>query len=529
MSNKTKNKPMILWFPILIAMYPILHLYDVNVDQVSFTDVWPELAKAVGGVSAIWLFFWLIHREPRRAGIVASILVSLFYFYFIYSGWIAQMMLVVLVTNWLIFFLYKSKSDFRGFVSALNVGSLVIVGAATWGIVSQIMNPPPMERGNVAVELTEEQTELVGKTPNVYFILLDGYGGQDALEEFYRTDNSEFLGFLEEQGFWIGRHSRSNYLRTLFSVPSTLNMEYFTEFIEQNDLYELKDERPALDKMKNSKVRLTLEEFGYKTVGISSGFTGWDMFGVDHFIDYKRGGANEFHSIVNQHTPVFPIAVELAVMDPFEKHRELQIRVIETIPEFPNLFPDQPLAGFIHIMCPHPPFVFMRDGSPAEQPSPLFNLGDGDYLVGQTMDPVQYQSAYSHQLYYLNTLMTDAITKLRENDPDAIIVVQGDHGPGSGYHGTNIMKNNFLERASILNAIHLPNQDYEEFYPTMSPVNTFRLIFNNYFGGDYELLPDETFFSVVGRPYDFFKIEFETDGTEEEGDESEESAPTLNE
>lgn len=528
MSKKAKQKRIILFFPILVAAFPILHLYDVNVDQVHFSDVLPSLIKSIGGVCVLWGLIWLMKREPRRAAITASILVSLYYFYFTYSGWVAQTLVVVLVTNWLIYFLYQSKSDFRAFVTALNVGSAVMAGAAVFGIVSQLLNPPPMETGHEFDDFTEEQVALMDTTPNIYYILLDGYSGSDALRQFYRTNNSEFIDFLHDQGFWVGEHARSNYVRTLFSLPSTMNMDYLHEFVEKNDLVETTDERPAFNYLKQSKVRLFLQRFGYTSVGMSSGFTGWDMFGVQQFKDYKRGGANEFQSIVNQHTPLFPIAVALAVMDPFQKHRELQELVIGKIPELPKMFPEHPIVGFVHVMCPHPPFVFLRDGSPAEQKSPLFNLGDGDYIVGTIMNPVEYQTAYSNQLYHLNTLMEDAVARLRENDPEAIIILQGDHGGGSGYHATDIYKTNFLERTSILNAVYLPRGDYEDFYPTISPVNTFRIIFNRYFGEDYELLPDEVYYSMANRPYEFHYIEFgggNSDAAESTAPESAEEAP----
>ena len=62
-----------------------------------------------------------------------------------------------------------------------------------------------------------------------------------------------------------------------------------------------------------------------------------------------------------------------------------------------------------------------------------------------------------------------------------IIIIQGDHGFGEGL--------NF----PILNAFYLPGIPAGSLYPTLSPVNTFRLVFNHYFNGEYSLLPDESF------------------------------------
>ena len=45
----------------------------------------------------------------------------------------------------------------------------------------------------------------------------------------------------------------------------------------------------------------------------------------------------------------------------------------------------------------------------------------------------------------------------------------------------------------ILNAYHLPGDGIEALYPNISPVNTFRVIFNEYFGFNLPLLEDQSY------------------------------------
>ena len=45
----------------------------------------------------------------------------------------------------------------------------------------------------------------------------------------------------------------------------------------------------------------------------------------------------------------------------------------------------------------------------------------------------------------------------------------------------------------ILNAYYLPGIGQGDLYPTISPVNSFRVVFNQYFGGKFPLLPDLSF------------------------------------
>ena len=59
----------------------------------------------------------------------------------------------------------------------------------------------------------------------------------------------------------------------------------------------------------------------------------------------------------------------------------------------------------------------------------------------------------------------------------------------------------------ILNALYLPGQTTAPLTPEMTPVNTFRIIFNRYFGTDMELLPDRNYVNVDRlHLYDFVDV-----------------------
>ena len=49
---------------------------------------------------------------------------------------------------------------------------------------------------------------------------------------------------------------------------------------------------------------------------------------------------------------------------------------------------------------------------------------------------------------------------------------------------------------SIFNAYYFPNLDSEIIYGGITPVNSLRLVVNNYLNGDYELLEDKLYFST---------------------------------
>jgi len=109
-------------------------------------------------------------------------------------------------------------------------------------------------------------------------------------------------------------------------------------------------------------------------------------------------------------------------------------------------------------------------------------------------------TGYHDEILYLNTRVEQLVEEIKANSKTPpIIIIQGDHGPNHGMTSDRA-------RMSILNAYYLPDGGDELLYPSISPVNTFRVIFNYYFGGEYELLEDVAHFSKYSRQFEFVII-----------------------
>jgi len=227
-------------------------------------------------------------------------------------------------------------------------------------------------------------------------------------------------------------------------------------------------------------------------------WTGW--YDADHFLSpphqgtlndlFTAGGLNSFEVMYLRSTAgllLVDFAQKLGIPQrlvpdldyPNQKHRELELYILGQLrfDHVPSL--QGPKLVFVHLTVPHPPNVFGANGE-------------------RIVLPDSNKTGYRDQVIFISkqikVIVKDIIDK---SDRPPIIVIQGDHGSvqlkGEGH-------------MAILNAYYLPGTDPSALYDSISPVNTFRVIFNQYFGGNYLLLEDVNYYSTRDTPYNFKTI-----------------------
>jgi hypothetical protein len=149
-------------------------------------------------------------------------------------------------------------------------------------------------------------------------------------------------------------------------------------------------------------------------------------------------------------------------------------------------------------VIPHPPFIFDRSGN-AVQTSKPYSLWDNTYFIGGLEE---YKRGYVEQVIFINREILQAITSiLVRSETPPIIVLMGDHGSASVFDWNLDAPKCTWERTSNLYAILLPGHLADgTLYPTITPVNTFRIIFNTYFGANLPLLEDRSYMMSWQRP-----------------------------
>jgi len=489
--------------PLLFAIYPILYLYASNVDLLSFSETLVPLAVTVGMTIVLFLALRLLLKDGTKAGILTSAILILFFSYghvckalelrdvAIYHKaldrhgsllrvWGALFLLAILVV-------VKKGSHLRTITTYLNVvGALLIaMPLVTIGIYTvkhaRVGPPGDTPENQIQFEATE-------RLPDIYYIILDMYARADILRDAYDYDNSEFIEHLTDKGFYVASGSRSNYMLTYLSLASSLNMEYLNYLSEEPGV-ESTDRTIPYSMIVDNRVWRTLKGAGYRFVHFASGWGPTDHNRLAD-INYQPGVLNDFRTMLLETTMLNPIVSPRGAA----QKRARTLFTFEMIGKISQM--EGPTFVFAHLMVPHPPFVFDRNCDP------------GPHTKGIWVGEPFTRSGYVDQLICVNKMVEALVDEiLARSELPPIIILQADHGPESTTAEWDPPTEAFSrERMGIFNAFYLPGDGRSQLYASITPVNSFRLIFDFYFGTNLGLLEDKSYFSNHGHPYEFIEV-----------------------
>ena len=160
-------------------------------------------------------------HSPIKTALITSFSLLLFYSYghvnFLSRTWmisgfsigrhrtlIPLYALSFILVVWLII---KSQRDLTPLTRILNTFGIVLLIFPIYQLVNYQVNAYYAENeqaeavaSNAVVSLPENRP-----APDIYYILVDGYPRSDFINQYFASDNSEFLQSLEARGFYIAQ------------------------------------------------------------------------------------------------------------------------------------------------------------------------------------------------------------------------------------------------------------------------------------------------------------------------------------
>ena len=163
-----------------------------------------------------------------------------------------------------------------------------------------------------------------------------------------------------------------------------------------------------------------------------------------------------------------------------DKYEE-QSFALERLPDLPAYI--TPRFVFAHLTVTHVPFVFNVDGS-------LMPVEKQGKALGTDFDDPNIRQGYIDSIQYMNGRLLEIVSEIHREDPNAIIIIQGDHG----YPGPN--------RHKIFMAVYDPMQSFSS-KGCVTPINLYRLIFDTWFGADFPMLENRLYKTVEEDTHQF--------------------------
>ncbi len=505
-SSTSKKSFLLLCYPLLFGIFPLISLWAANLGQVPAFAVLRSLLFALGLLAVTCLLSLLVFRRMERAALAASLFLVLFYsFGQVYQPLkqVPWMRLSYLFVLWMLVMaaglvlIARAKHVQPQLHTLLTVVALFLVLYPSIHILMDLPQESSPQSSTAPGTDTQENPVSRIDGPDVYYILIDNYSRTDFLKEL-DIDNSAFLQSLTDLGFNVDPCAQSNYDITHTSMAATLNMNY----LDQLDVLtspEGIDGKPegysAL--IKNSAVEARFKSMGYKTITFRGLFPWLNVENSDIYYDPEastnlldRAKSINLQNMFFRTTLLLPLTDWLSspesqsgslsepvsslasVLTPTNtpsvsgeylsyQHNLYDFDRLEGIPKLPGK-----KFVYAHLFSTHLPFVFKADGS----------------FIKEGYDT---NESYKQAVEYTDTRILEIVkTILKESSKPPVIVLQSDHS----YAGK-------VKRVHILNALYLPGAP--NLHPNgMTPVNTFRIIFNHYFGADYEILPDQSYIST---------------------------------
>ena len=498
------------WYPWMAAVAPILHFLASNPLHFEAVEAIIPLAVTLVVVTCSVVGLRLALDDWHRSAAVSAVVIVVVFGY----GHIERAIegkvddrtlfgVAVILAGAAAVLIIRFGAGADRWTRFLSLMTAVLLVFPAGSLVAETATAKPREplHENLAAHLPLSRSlDEYSKRPDIYYIILDSYARNDALVDLFGFDNTEFLGELESRGFYVASEATSNYIYTIQSTPSILNLQYLDGL--DHRIPETRDD--LVDIARYHAIGAILKDLGYTYVHLESGIVSTGVSPLaDQVVSFTPSGtlvrtndeANfrtdagtsrpllslRFIRRLVETTALGPVVGQqflLGETEPYEwwsPNRTLQMFDFLSNP----IEADGPKFVFAHIVKPHDPATFDKQGNYFDD-----HRGFDDYHDRSV------PSAYMGQLIYVNKLVLNMIDGiLKEQSDPPIIVIAGDHGRG-------ISRNH---RHSILGAFHLPYGGSAGLYASISSVNHFRYILDFYFGLGLGLLEDRTYWHSSDR------------------------------
>ena len=487
-----------LFNPLIMGLFFILFLYSNNLGEgIELFEV-ISLFFIVSIFSySVFFISYFIYKNSSMASFYSLILLFIFlsygYFYDLLNEiifinelsrhrFLAPLILIYLLIQMII--LRKKEWKLKNFhkIFFITFSTLIIINL--FSIISFDLRPANPLAETKSITVKNDYKDL----PDVYHIVLDMYPTEDILKTRFEFDNSYFVDELESLGF-RKEDMKSNYISTMYSIPSTINMKHFHNSTQE----EINYMHETYYSFNKSVEAYLAKKIGYEIYEISTdnirGFYGY-FLGDFSRIFFKTN----FIRVIDDY---FMISNDL-----FKNKNQKYFK--DNIDELDNISTnDEATWVYFYSRPPHPPFIFNEDGSKN------LDFDQDEYFLWDVNNKIHFIS----QLKYLNKHVLQSVNNILSRSKNSIIIIHSDDGI-PGLSGSHLMGNDneisldiYNELFSTINFIYTPDSCISNDYKIGTNINIISTLFRKCFRLDIEDSENIQFWTSGSNVEEFELIE----------------------
>lgn len=471
---------------LLVCFYPCAFLYFQNAGEARAADMLPFFGIFLLTALAIFLAADLILRNMARAALICDLaMLAVINFTMVCNGIkrllpgfhnkifliaVAVLLVVLLVL------LHRKKPNMTvpcGLICLMFGAMLLVNGlAAAPTLISAATYQP-----KTAVRLADQR--FSGEQRNVYYMIFDEYGGPVNLDHYFGCDNEEFFTALEDRGFAVSRSSKNTESPwTVTLVPNMMNLRYVASdempinsrlmWLEDPTLYQLFWNNGYQVNLVNQNGFLSENGCRVLTKDQSEETISVYLYENSIFCQIPKLKWVIEEKVLHRGENGYLVALDDAVTAMKDCWRAAQ---------------NGPTLTVCYLIAPHAPFLFDGSGAPTEP---------ADYYEWRKPE------LYLAKLDYINQQILEAVDNIQKNDPDAVILLQADHGARTPGHLVDQFGGPWFDTAveipymeNVLNSVYVPGGSVDVEGDTC--INATRKTLDAVFGTDFgplEVPPD---------------------------------------
>ncbi len=500
--------------PFLFSLYPLVFLYSRNIHEYPENVLLAPCAIVLIFATIVFALFHFLFKNIQKASLISFLFIFICLSYGSFLGYLSSLntttytfviyngnlffipaILLFLVPT---FFIVRTKTNLYSANKLLTIISLGLIVVSLFNILSfEVQTKRLIQTPSVPAPTKKNVTLApLRDVPDIYYFMIEEYAGPRSGKNEYNFDNSQFFNFLKNKGFYLAEDATTNYPKTFLSLGSSFNMEYLDFLTVQTNGGASSDQSIVTPLIQNGKVIQFLKSKGYSFINI--GPLTWTPTSKNPYADKNYVMPNKTYPRADAFTTgflnrtilspilsyVFHDSIDVSIDPNNNIHRKLALFEFNAAEQAISL--KSPKFVFVHILLPHDPFVFDEDCTPVPESEAIKRS-----LVLNYLDQLKCANTK------IEKIITDVISKSKK---PPVIVLQSDEGPfpmksplspDESWSTADI--GSYREKFPILNAYYMPGVSHDQLYPSITPVNSFKVIFNAYFGTNYVLLPDRNY------------------------------------